>query len=207
MNKLLMFLIFSMFLISLVSADDCIRSEGCIGTFIQGTDVEIYQTCNNCTYCNFMDIRNKNNNSIIFNISASSKGTKFYYKINGYNTTTNGLGTYNYDYECGNNGEKETGTLYFLVTPSGNTGTANIVFFVFIILAIYTIALFGFFGRNIPITILGGMGLMYLSLYIHNNGIIIFRDTLTTYFGYITLGFGIIITFLALADQFDLLEF
>ena len=68
-----------------------------------------------------------------------------------------------------------------------------LIFFVFVIIMLYGITLIGFFGKNIPVTILGGMSLLGLGLYTINNGIIIYRDWLTNYFSYVTIAIGAIL--------------
>ena len=94
---------------------------------------------------------------------------------------------------------------YFEITPSGQGGTDNIIFFLFVILLIYGITFIGFFGKNIPITILGGMTLLFLGVYLINNGIIIFRDNITNYISYLTIAIGGITSFWAILEQIDFL--
>lgn len=127
----------------------------------------------------------------IDNQAMTKSGYSFYYDF--YNTTDLGLLKYfacddvgDCDYSC----SKE-------ITPSGKSGNSNIVFYVFLILAFYAINLFGFFGKNEILTLLGGMALMFVGVYLVNNGIIIYRDTLTNYFAYITIAWGAVSSLLA----------
>ena len=117
------------------------------------------------------------------------------------------LGIYSYGINCANGENTLGGTYvnYFEVTPSGQGGTANMVFFIFIIILLYTLTFIGFFGRNIPITILGGMALLFLGIYLINYGIIIYRDNLTNYIAYITIAVGAITAFWATLEQFEVL--
>lgn len=113
------------------------------------------------------------------------------------------LGTYVYDwFPCDSS---ESCVNSFTVTPSGNTGTANIVFFIFVIVLIYAFTFTSFFGRNIPLTILGGMAMIFLGVYLVNNGIIIFRDNLTLYVGYLTSAAGFIMAAWAFLEQLEVL--
>lgn len=178
-----------------------IISSASIDPAIQGQSKMIYQTCNNCTYLNFTRIMNQDNVTLASNIIASQDGTFYYYTLTGAYTTT--LGTYTYCYDGGNSVEKSTGCITFEVTPSGKYGTANMVFFLFVILMIYGITFIGFFGRSIPITILGGMAMLFLGIYIINEGLIIYRDNITIYFSYITIALGFIFAILAILEQFD----
>jgi len=129
----------------------------------------------------------------------------WYYKINGGNFSD--LGQYDYGIICINEEVNQGGAVVgkFTITPSGQGGTENTIFFIFIIAIIYGITFLGFFGRNIPITIAGGMFMMFLSIYLITNGIIIYRDNLTLYFSYFTLLLGVATSFWAIFEQFELL--
>jgi hypothetical protein len=81
------------------------------------------------------------------------------------------------------------------ITPSGNGGTpANIAFFILVILLVYGITFVGYIKQDYYITILGSMAMLFLGIYLFNNGIIIFRDDLTKYISYLTIGLGAIIS-------------
>lgn len=110
MKKLLLTLLVGIFLFSLVGATS-------IGTFKQSEDVEIYQTCNNCTYCNFTKVKYPNGTSFLSNLSATKENTYYFYNVHGANHST--IGDYSYCYECGNAAEIETGCLDYTITPSG----------------------------------------------------------------------------------------
>ncbi|MFW6225584.1 MAG: hypothetical protein ACOC3V_01330 [bacterium] len=197
MSKINIFIILLLiFSIGLVSSEECLKSEGCIGTFKQGVnDIELYQTCNNCTYCDFIDLRNNNNQSIISEMSATKDGNKFKYLLGKENTTNNGLGTYYYDYICGNNAENKTGTLFFNVTPSGNSD--NLGFFILIFAIIYGVSLTGLLTRNEIITLIGGLSMFWLSIYLINEGFIIYRDWLTNGVAYLTLALGVYLAYIS----------
>jgi hypothetical protein len=113
---------------------------------------------------------------------------------NSFNWTFEGrklLGKYTYGY-C-----DDLGNCYgndFEVTPSGNCGSSNIAFFIIVIVLIYAIALVGVLGRNIPITIMGGMAMLFLGIYLFNNGVIIYRDDITRFISYVTIGIGAILS-------------
>ena len=109
-----------------------------IGTFRQDSTIQIYQTCNNCTYCNFTRVMNPSNQTILLNVIAVRDETYFYYTIDGGNSTV--MGTYTYCYDCGNLVERETGCLNYNVTPNGKEDEGSglayvgiILFFIFMI--------------------------------------------------------------------------
>lgn len=110
------------------------------------------------------------------------------------------VGIYCYGVRCSDGfGGHTTGC--WEVTSFGKSGNDNIVFFVLIIIMLYTITFVGFFGKNIPISILGGMAMIGLGLYMITNGVIIYRDWLTNYFSYITIGLGALFSLWALVEE------
>ena len=190
MKKLMFSLLLGIFLISFASATS-------IGTFQQNTDVELYQTCNNCTYCNLTSVKQQAT-TLLTNVEMTKSGTYFYYNLNSENTTT--IGKYSYCYDCGNNAESRTGCIEFEITPSGNSGTSNLVFIIILITIFYFVGFIGFFGKNTWVSILGGFGMMALGIYIVQIGLIIFRDWFTNAFAYITIGLGAIFSLVAIIE-------
>ncbi len=177
---MLILLFVGMFLISLVSAN--------LGTFAQRECVPIVTNLDaEAVNISILTDPTPNPTILLQNTKMTKSGTSFNYTFCG----TNKTGTYTYGY-CDNDG-----TCYsndFEITPSGygNSG-ATIAFFIVIILLIYGITFVGVFGRNIPITIMGGMAMIFLGIYLFNYGIIIFRDDLTRYISYVTIGIGAIL--------------
>ena len=108
--KFLLLLVLIVTTINLVGASN-------IGTFQLNQVVEIYQTCNNCTYCNFTRVMGPSNQTLVTNITAFQDGTYFYYNVESPNFTRNGF--YTYCYDCGNGVEKETGCINFDITYVG----------------------------------------------------------------------------------------
>jgi len=89
-----------------------------LGTYQEETDVDLIQTCNNCTYCNLTSIKYPNGTNILTNIEMIQDGTYFNYLLDGGNTST--VGTYTYYYDCGNAAEIVTGGIDFEVTITGD---------------------------------------------------------------------------------------
>jgi len=88
-----------------------------LGTFEKESNVDLIQTCNNCTYCNLTSIKFPNGSNIVNNVEMDQDGTYFnYLLIKNY---TEEVGTYIYCYDCGNTDEKATGCIDFDVTLSG----------------------------------------------------------------------------------------
>ncbi len=99
---------------------------------------------------------------------------------------TGELGVYSYSITASAEGQNQTDTFEFEVTPSGDSGLTG-YFFLIIILS-YGLLAFGFWKEDITISILGTFALYFVGLYIMFNGIDIFKNTLTDGFSLITLG-------------------
>ncbi len=195
-------LIFSLliFSFSLTSADLFLgySTGDSLGTFEQNTDVDLIQTCGNCTYCNFTRIKSPSSLDILSNLEADSDGTYYNHTLNSSQTIT--LGDYNYCFDCGNDAESETGCIHFEITPSGRSGSSNMVFILIIVILTYAVGFLGFFGKNMPISALGGGAMMALGIYMINEGIVIYRDWITNYFSYLTIGLGAIFALVAIVE-------
>ena len=104
-----------------------------IGEFQLGEDVQIFQTCNNCSFCDFSRVMGLNNRTLFKNIPAIKDENYFYYDIDSLNFTD--VGEYTYCYTCGNSVENKTGCLDFEITYTGGDLTLEMVI-------LYTISIF-----------------------------------------------------------------
>lgn len=105
----------------------------------------------------------------------------------------NETGKYLFNWDCHDGLRGGYFSSHVLITPNGESGMENIVFFIAILILLYTLTLIFFFKREIdlaPFTALSGMALGTFGLYIINNGMIIYRDWFTTYLSYVTMGVG-----------------
>lgn len=121
-----------------------------IGVFKQNSDIQLYQTCNNCTYCNFTTIKFPNGTEILSNVKTIKEDTYFYFNLLKGNTTS--IGTYKYCYKCGNSAEVATGCIDFEVTPQGYelTTSQGIIYAVggFFVFLLFLISLY--FAIKLP---------------------------------------------------------
>jgi len=115
------------------------------------------------------------------------------------------LGHYPYGIHCNSSSLGGSYIEYFEVTPSGQGGNSNIVFFIFVILLIYGMTLISFYNGNIPMTIASGMAMLFLGVYLVTHGIIIYRDNLTNYIAYLTIIIGAITSAWATLEQLEVL--
>lgn len=144
-KKILLILILGMFLVSFTCAVS-------IGTFKQSEDVQLYQTCDDCTYCNFTIIKYPNSSEIITDVETTKRATYFYYDLNGANTSD--LGEYTYCYECGDGTNKATGCINFEITGNGKELTdgiaTNFNFSMAFLLVFFFLSLIGIFKFENP---------------------------------------------------------
>jgi len=87
-----------------------------------GSDLEIFNECNNCTFCNFTRV-NYGGDIIFSNIEATEDGTHYSFLIEGSNLTTKD--TLTYCYSCGNADRKETGCINVPITYNGHSLTTQ----------------------------------------------------------------------------------
>ena len=186
MKKLLLVFVFSLFLISFVSAD--YRGQ------IVNTDLSFSVTSNNATSC---QVTTANYPNGILNIyqTMSQTGQTFDAIITAGNFTT--LGDYCFNIVCTDGLTNEDGSYCVTVSPSGKVGNSNLMLFAIVILIIYAISFIGFFGKNMWVSILGGLGMIALGIYTINNGIVIYKDFITNIFSWTTIGIGAIFALVA----------
>ena len=180
MKKILFALCFVILLIGIIGIGSASLSS------VKQGECKPIITNSNSSAVNITEITSPSPNQeiVIRNVEMTKVGSSFNYTF--CDTTKLGVYTYGYcDYEgnCFNND--------FTVTPSGReNNSANIVFIVLMILIVYALTFIGLFTRNATITTMGGMFMMFLGIYLLNNGIIIYRDDLTNYFSYVTIFLG-----------------
>lgn len=179
-KKILFAILIGTFMFTFVSA-------GSIGSFKQYEEMQITNYCTDgtCTFMNLSSLELPNNTILYLNAEMTKNSQDF-----NYSYTPGLLGIYTFK-TCGNpSGVIVCDSDTFDVTPSGNSGTDNIVFFILIILILYGITFIGFFNRISLMTTLGGMAMTFLGIYMIKNGMLIFRDDLTNYISYITIALG-----------------
>jgi hypothetical protein len=184
-KRVMLIMLAMMFSLAFISAS--------LGTYKQGDCVDIKTILNTSSVTlstlSYPDGSIAGSNIVMQNIAGKTFNYTFC------NTPT--IGTYVYDYY---DADGEVYVNDFDITASGQSGTNNIVFIVFVIVLLYALTLIAFFGKSTPLTILGGMSMVGLGVYILQNGLIIYRDWITEYFGTVTWAVGAILALWALIE-------
>ena len=137
-------IIFIILALALFGGVTLVKGES-IGEFELSEDVQIFQTCNNCTYCNFTRVTGLNQGDILSNVVANKNHSYFFYNIDSNNFTK--VGEYTYCYDCGNLVESRTGCLDFEMTFTGGDLTLpmaviyslSLAFLIFLLFLVVTI--------------------------------------------------------------------
>jgi hypothetical protein len=110
MKKIMLLMVLGIFLISLANA-------ALIGPFQEGNDIELIQTCDDCTYNNITTIVFPNGTHLVLNAEMDQDGTYFNWTLNSSYTQTSGVYIVN---GVGDLEGSDTVWAYdFDITPSG----------------------------------------------------------------------------------------
>lgn len=151
----------------------------------QGQCTQLIQTCDNCSYVNLTTYQNVNGNILNINKPMQQLAPSSFNYTWCNNTA---VGTVIYCASGNPDGLTTTQCTSYDITPNGQTN--NIWFWILLIGIIYGIGFFGYFGKNEWVSIIGGFGMVALGVYIVNNGIGDYRDTLTLAVSTLTIGLG-----------------
>ena len=190
MKKILLTLFIGLFLISFTSA-----AISYLGSFQQGECITLPQTCITCTYNNISRVIVSPTSTVILEEVVMTKDGS-YYSYETCNTTL--LGKYDVNGFGDLDGTQTSFNYYFDVTPSGVTGVLGL--FIILIVTAYAIGFIGFFGKNEWVSVMGGLAMMLLGVYIVLYGIDVYRNFMTIGFSYFTIGLGGIFTLVPLIE-------
>ena len=151
-KKILLTLILGMFFISMASAE--IQT---LGTFKQGDDINLIQTCASCTFNNITSVLDPKGNQVIGEFGMTKVGTVYNFTLTSGNATI--LGTYIYNGVGDIGGTNTIWNIDFILTADGNPFEAfpnqfGVILFGFILI------MFGLL--NVRYTLLKHMGSMIL---------------------------------------------
>ena len=120
MNKYLLLIFLAGLFSAIAILPTCSAS---IGTFRQSTDVNLIQTCNNCTYCNLTKVTAPDSTVLQINQEMTKDITSYNFTLSLGNTSQ--LGDYKFCYDCGNDEENMVGCVSFIVTSTGLSQTTS----------------------------------------------------------------------------------
>ena len=166
-----------------------------LGTFKSGSCVDI-KTILNTSAVTISSINYPNSLSALRIKSMSKNGLTFNYTF----CDTYNLGIYNYDY---NDTEGNVYVNSFEITSSGiSSSNVNTYFWILIILT-WGVAFIGFFGKNVWVTVIGGMGMIIFGIYILTQGITIYENWITQAISYFSMGLGAFFMIYSLVEYIE----
>ena len=142
-------LISLVFLIGIVSAETnpCGNSDSFLGTFKQSSNINLYQTCDSCSYVNLTNIQTPTTSNN-YNLAMQKSGTNFNYTIN----SSSELGCYSYTV-CGDkSGTFICETIDFEVTPNGDQmeTSQSLMYIILLVINLLFLTIFIILAVKIP---------------------------------------------------------
>ena len=195
-KRIFLLLLLSVFFIGFASANEICLPD----SFKQSSNVNLIQTCTDCTYVNVTSITYPDGriDNLNYEMTKINNRDWEYVSLNG--SYTYMLGKYYYT-TCGDiPAENKCQSVCFNVTPSGKSSN-SIFFFIFILLIILTFVA-GFYLENRWIMTFGSILVLFLGFYIIINGIDVIKDTTTTWaIGLVVWALGIYFLFLSIQEH------
>lgn len=175
-NQFFIFLFLSIFLISFAYAGFGYDNKN-LGTFKLGDDINLIQTCSNCTFNNITSVLSPNSTQTIGEFAMTQTGTIYNFTLSSNNITN--LGTYIVNGFGDLDGIDSIWSYTFILTQSGaekiNQGEGIVLFGIILILILVTI----FF--------------LVATIFIENPPFKVFLGSLAVLILISTLGFGVTI--------------
>lgn len=157
-----------------------------IGTFNQGSNIELIQTSSNGSAINITTIKFPDGSLVSFNEEMTKDGTF-------YNWTLSSSRTYLIGEYIVNGAGDEGVWNYKFVINGGNIG-----FFIILFVVCYGLTFYGLKIQNEWVSLLGCFGLLFLGIHTSFNGIDLYKNEMTRAISYITIAVGLGIGFEAL---------
>lgn len=184
MKKIYLILILGMFLINLASAS--------FGTFKQGQEVRLLQTCSDCAFNNISSVVAPDGSQLVGNVLMTKNGNAYNYTLSG--SLTAQIGTYAVNGFGDPSGTTEV-WLYHFDVKGGNLG-----FFILGFVLFFGLMAYGIYLKNPWISLIGCFGIVILGIYTSFNGIDLYKNDLTKVISYVTIAIGLGVGFQALRE-------
>ena len=185
MRKLILILLISMFMISFVSATCVTEQNAEIKSVTRLHNINLWTTCSDCDSVNITQMNYPNGINKSVNYVMNKNGFVYNYIF----TNTEQVGRYSY-VTVGNS----VSNGICIQSVSFDVKALDIVFCSMLIIISLGLALFGFFGKNEWITIIGGLIMIPIGIYFIYNGIDIYKSTLTEIISITMIGLGAFFT-------------
>lgn len=189
-------LIFGVLLITLVIMVMGFASaeEQSIGNYGINKCVSLKQTCANCTFVNVTSVTAKTNDgtsvTLLQDKAMTKQGTEYNYTF----CSTGYIGEYTYNTLGDPDGIKVVQPVTFTV------GINSVILLIIMFVLAYSIGFFGFFGKHVWVSVLGGMTMIALGLFTYYNGIADYRQFITNIISLTTIGLGALFSLTALVE-------
>lgn len=183
----LLFLFLFLFLFSFISVSAFGYNSNSkilnIGVFSQGQQINLIQSCNNCSYVNISKLRLPNGTFININKNMEKNGVFYNYSLNKNYTTKTG------EYQVSGVGDENgvENTWFYNFDIKGG----DITFFIIVFILAFGITTWGLSIKHEWITLAGTFLMVILGLYTLINGIGMYQNNLTKAISYITLLIGL----------------
>jgi len=191
MRKILLILLFSVFLMGIVNAENpCGDDDSFLGYGKQGETITLSQRCPSCTFVNLTSISYPNLTTLNFNTGMIQSGIEFNLSFG----STSESGCYSYSVLGDKDGTDKVETFDFKINPTGVAQTSilnNAIPIILILLALLFLGL-GLGFQNPALGFIGSILLILSGIYLMIYG---FNDTTNLYTRGVAitmLGLGII---------------
>ena len=196
-NLFMLCLMFGMFLISFASAE--IQT---LGTFKVDEEINLIQTCANCTFNNITSVIGPDSQQIIGNLPMTKTGSVYNFTLTSGNITQ--LGEYIINGIGDLDGVNTVWNYNLEVTTTGKQ--SNLPIPIFLLIASVTLFITGILLKSPPFGFFAGVLFILIGMYMMIYGFGNVADLYTQAFALVTLGFGFIIAILAgfsWLDEYD----
>ena len=166
-------------------------AQDVIGTFKQGTAIELTQVCTNdtslCDECNVSTVKYPNGTVAARDLTMTKRTNDFNVTLPAQNTSA--LGTYNVLGHCKSGTQFQSWSYSFDVTTTGD-GNAMIFIILFLLIS-FGLFMMGMYLHNEYLIFISGTGLIVTGMYIMIYGLGNLQNLYTRMIAFITLGLGL----------------